>query len=173
MKVLFMIYVKKVFLISLSYSQTNLSPSQIDNIIKDSGMSRDQVKDILNNNRGLMDNISPNLFNSENEVIDQNANQDKTNIKQKLNEINSFDKSINDINENDEIGFESDKFENSIADEDNLENGDDDNADEDLNNSPIVEQDEVPLKFFGYDIFRNDPSNFQMSSSVFLTLLIL
>ena len=51
-------------------------------------MSRDQVKDILNENRGLMDNISPNLLNSENEVIDQNANQDKTNIKQKLNEIN-------------------------------------------------------------------------------------
>ena len=83
--------------------------------------------------------------------------------KQKINKIKSFDNSVNDVEP-----LESN--ENSVKDFNDLDEDtvDDDKKDEieDSSDDPLTEQGSSALNYFGYDVFRGDPDNFQMSNSI-------
>ena len=57
MKELLMIIIKQIllpslFCLGLAYSQANIPPQQIDKMIKESGMSKKDVMDIIDKNKG-------------------------------------------------------------------------------------------------------------------------
>ena len=145
-------------MLSLLFSQNVTLPSQIKRVIDDAGLSNNDVKKILDQNKPFINEVESDLN------IEKNTqNIDNTNSKQKINKIKSFDNSVNDVEP-----LESN--ENSVKDFNDLDEDtvDDDKKDEieDSSDDPLTEQGSSALNYFGYDVFRGDPDNFQMSNSI-------
>jgi len=146
----------KVLLIfsNFIYMQTSDQKKQAIEMIKSSGMSQQQAKELARQ-RGFTDRQIEQAI--EQEISKEQINNTDNNIPNELNIINELEGQIN------KDSFESNQNGVEIMDDTDL-GEESQESDEGLDIEKSTQSQNVALSYFGYDIFENDPAIFQSTS---------
>jgi polysaccharide biosynthesis/export protein len=152
MRYLFLVYI--LFIHSM-FGQIGGLPSNIKNQIRNSGITDEQIKEIINDNSSGLE--MPSMFDgSSTNTSSKNVELQKKDVQNDINDLNSSTSSV-------ELSQELIEENEKIIDE-NVQKLDDENEDTIVENDlPLSSIDD--LTFFGYNIFNNDPKLFDLSNN--------
>ena len=153
MPYMFLVY---VLFASFLFAQDYDIPSSIKDQIRESGLSNDQLKDIINSNssNGSLPEILNNDLNLSKKIdVDIEKKQVQNNLKDLNASISSIDLSGEGELEEKDVNQKINESEELVEDKIEI------NIDASIDNTTNV------ISFFGYNIFDNDPKLFDLSNS--------